>query len=357
MLADVGLDVPAVLAEAGIDDAMLTNPDNRAPTELVSRLWRVAAEHSGNPAIGLLCPHVPKPGNFDIVGYAMLTSSNLRVAIENFARHLRLVSDAASIDLDFKDEAVTLNLRLFGGREPIPRQRMEFDLLTLLTFCRWVAGKPIKPLGLYLVWPAPAVIAPFEIAFQCPLHFEADFNGVDLARADIDAKLPGFHPGLADVHEGLVQQRLAAFDGASVSLKVREEIIRQLAAGEPRREEIARALHLSDRTLTRRLNEEGMSFQKLLDETRRDLAQNYLARANMTLAEVAYLLGFADQSAFFRACRRWFDSSPGQYRAKLGGASSPGRQACKECDPVRFRPDPDGCLGQNPAHVHRPSLR
>ena len=77
LLADVGLDVAAVLAEAGIDDAMLANPDNRAPTELVSRLWRVAAEHSGNPAIGLLCPHVPKPGNFDIVGYAMLTSSEL----------------------------------------------------------------------------------------------------------------------------------------------------------------------------------------------------------------------------------------------------------------------------------------
>jgi AraC-like DNA-binding protein len=322
MLGDVGLDVAAVLAQAGVDPALMANPDDRAPTELVSRLWRAAAEYSGNPAIGLLSPHVPKPGNFDIVGYAMLTSPNLRVAIENFARHLRLVSDAASIDLDLKEESVTLRLRLFGGREPIPRQRMEFDLLTLLTFCRWVAGKPIRPLGVYLVWPAPAEIAPFENAFQCPLHFEADFNGVEFARADIDAKLPGFNPGLAGVHDGLVQQRLAAFDGASVSVKIREEITRRLAGGEPRREEIARALHLSDRTLTRRLNDEGTSFQKLLDETRCDLAQNFLARPNMTLAEVAYLLGFADQSAFFRACKRWFDSSPGQYRARLGGAGA-----------------------------------
>ncbi|MDR3489601.1 MAG: AraC family transcriptional regulator [Bradyrhizobium sp.] len=323
-LADVGLDVGAVLAEAGVDHAMLANPDNRAPTELVSRLWQAAAQISGDPAIGLLSPHVPKPGNFDIVGYAMLTSPSLRVAIENFARHLRLVSDAASIHLDFKDESVTLHLRLFGGPEPIPRQRMEFDLLTLLTFCRWVAGRPIKPLGLYLAWPAPANIAPFESAFQCPLHFEADFNGVDFAHADFDAKLPGYNPGLAGLHEGLVQQRLAAFDGASVSVKIREEIVRRLTGGEPRREEIARALHLSDRTLTRRLSDEGTSFQKLLDETRRDLAQNYLARLNTTLAEVAYLLGFADQSSFFRACRRWFHSSPGQYRAN-GGCSGSSR--------------------------------
>jgi AraC-like DNA-binding protein len=322
MLADVGLDVDAVLAEAGVDPALLANPDNRAPTELVSRLWRAAAGHSGNPAIGLLSPHVPKPGNFDIVGYAMLSSPSLRIAIENFARHLRLVSDAASIQLDFKDASITLHLRLFGGREPIPRQRMEFDLLTLLTFCRWVAGKAIKPLGLYLVWPAPADVAPFENAFQCPLHFEADFNGVEFTRADFDAKLPGFNPGLAGVHENLVQQRLVALDRAGVSLKIREEITRRLVGGEPRREEIARALHLSDRTLTRRLSDEGTSFQKLLDETRCDLAQNYLSRPNMTLAEVAYLLGFADQSAFFRACKRWFDSSPGQYRALLGGAGA-----------------------------------
>ena len=75
MLDGVGLDTSAILAEAGIDRAILANPDNRAPSEMVSRLWRVAAEHSGNPAIGLVSPHVPKPGNFDIVGYAMLSSS------------------------------------------------------------------------------------------------------------------------------------------------------------------------------------------------------------------------------------------------------------------------------------------
>lgn len=322
MLDEIGLDVAAILAEVEIDRAILANPDNRAPTEMVSRLWRVAAEHSGNPAIGLVNPHVPKPGNFDIVGYAMLSSPCLRVAIQNFARHMRLVSDAASIHLDFKDELVRLQFKLFGGREPIPRQRVEFDLLTLLTFCRWVSGRPIRPLGLHLVWPAPADIAPFENAFECPIHFEADFNGLDFAREDIEAKLPGYNTRLAGLHEDLVQQRLAAFDGSSMSLKIREEITRRLADGEPRREQIARALNLSDRTLTRRLREEGLSFQKLLDETRRDLAQNYLARRNMSLAEVAYLLGFVDQSAFFRACRRWFDASPGQFRAHLSGSLS-----------------------------------
>jgi AraC-like DNA-binding protein len=271
MFDSVGLDVPAILAEAGVDAAILVSPDHRAPTEMVSRLWRVAAERSGNSAISLISAHVPKPGNFDIVGYAMLSSQSLRVAIQNFARQLRLVSDAASIHLDFNAESVRLQLDLFGGPEPIPRQRVEFNLLTMLTFCRWVSGRPIKPLGLFLVWPAPASVALFEEAFQCPLYFQADFNGLDFTRADIEAKLPGSNVHLAGLHEDLVQQ--------------------------------------------------NSSYQKLLDETRCDLAQNYLARPNMSLAEVAYLLGFADQSAFFRSCKRWFDVSPGQFRAHLSGLS------------------------------------
>jgi AraC-like DNA-binding protein len=322
MLADVGLDVDAILAEAGVERKILASPDHRAPTEMVSRLWRAAAKLSGNPAIGLVSPHVPKPGNFDIVGYAMLSSPSLRVAIQNFARHLRLVSDAALIHLDCKDESVRLQLRQFGGREPVPRQRVEFNLLTMLTFCRWVSGRQIKPLGVSLIWPAPADIAPFEDAFRCPLHFEADFNGIDFARTDIDAKLPGFNVGLAALHEGLVQQRLAAFDGSSVSAKIREEIVRRLADGEPRRDEIARSINISVRTMTRWLHEESTSFHELLDETRRELAQHYLARPHMSLAEVAYLLGFADQSTFFRACKRWFDVSPGQFRARLSGNAS-----------------------------------
>jgi AraC-like DNA-binding protein len=98
---------------------------------------------------------------------------------------------------------------------------------------------------------------------------------------------------------------------------VRREIARALATGEPRREAIAHALKISDRTLQRRLRDESATFEKLLDSTRCDLAQHYLSRSNLTVAEVAYLLGFADPGTFFRACKRWFDASPGHFRAQL----------------------------------------
>ncbi|MNC61745.1 HTH-type transcriptional regulator VirS [compost metagenome] len=95
-------------------------------------------------------------------------------------------------------------------------------------------------------------------------------------------------------------------------------LCRVLPQGEPKRETVAQALHLSQRTLQRRLQEEGTSFQTLLDDTRRELAEQYLAQPSMTLLETAYLLGFADPSNFFRAFRRWFDATPGEYRTRMG---------------------------------------
>jgi AraC-like DNA-binding protein len=74
---------------------------------------------------------------------------------------------------------------------------------------------------------------------------------------------------------------------------------------------------MSERTLQRRLEEEATSFVQLLDDTRRELANQYLGRLHLSLAQAAYLLGFADQRSFFRACRRWFQLSPGQYRSQL----------------------------------------
>jgi len=320
MFDNAGLNTSAILALADIDGAILQELDARVATEKVSRLWRAAAEVSGDPAVSLVSAHVPRPGNFDIVGYAMLSSRSLRMALQAFSRHLRLVSDAAEMSLEDIGENVRVHFKLFGGREPIPRQRMEFDLLTILTFCRWVSGRQIKPLGLMLVWPAPDQVQPYAESFQCPLHAEADFNGLVFAAADLDAPLPTFNPLVAGLHEDLILQRLAVFDGSSLSIKVRDEIARLLAEGEPRRERVAQALNLSDRTLQRRLREENASFDKLLDATRCDLAQHYLAQPGLSLAEVAYLLGFADQSAFFRACKRWFDASPRQFRARIAGA-------------------------------------
>jgi AraC-like DNA-binding protein len=211
-------------------------------------------------------------------------------------------------------------LELFGGGEPVPRQRFEFDLMTFLSFCRWVTNRDLRPLALELRFPPPADLQPYQDAFKCPLRFNSLANALLFARADVISPLPTAHPLLAEVLERLAGEHLQRLDLAQVSGRVRAAIIRQLPDGEPRRQEIASTLEMSDRTLHRRLEAEGTTFQRLLDDTRRELAQQYLGQTDVSLADATYLLGFGDQSSFFRACKRWFGTSPRLYRIRLMGA-------------------------------------
>jgi AraC-like DNA-binding protein len=206
---------------------------------------------------------------------------------------------------------------LFGGDRPVPRQRIEFIFVSLIGFCRWIAGREVHPLAIELPYPAPADPAPYRAAFRCPVSFDAPRNSLLLARTDLTAPLPTSNPLLAELHERFAGEYLKHFDHAQTSYRAREVIIRRLPDGEPRRDQVAGELCMSERTLQRRLEEEATSFLQLLDDTRRELAEQYLGRLHLSLAQAAYLLGFADQSSFFRACKRWFDLSPGQYRSQL----------------------------------------
>src|SRR6516225_4921408 len=319
-LEPTGLDVAALLNEAGIDMMALRDPDSRFPTERVSLLWQLAVARSGNPAIGLVSSNVVKPASFDVVAYMMMSSPNLLGLLERIVRYVGIISDAASLAVTEDHEGYRMILELFGGGEPVPRQRFEFDLVTILSFCRWVTNRDLQPLALELRFPPPADLQPYKDAFKCSLRFNSSANALLFASADVISPLPTAHPLLADVHERVASEHLRRLDLAHVSSRARAAIIRHLPEGEPRRAEIANKLEMSERTLQRRLEAEGTSFQHLLDVTRRELAQQYLGQTDTSLCDATYLLGFSNQSSFFRACKRWFGTSARHYRIRLMGA-------------------------------------
>ena len=312
-----GLDISALFDKAGLELVVLSDPDARFPTEKVSLLWQLAATHSGNPAIGLAKADVVKPGNFDVVAYAMMSSPDLHGILERAVRYVRILSDAATLTLTEDREGYRLVLELFGGSEPVPRQRFEFDLVTLLAFFRWVTLRELRPLALELQFPPPSDSRPYQDAFKCPLRFNAPANALFFARADVTSPLPTAHAELSEMHDRVACEHLARLDHAPMCNQTRALIIRRLPDGEPRRTEIAGALGMSGRTLQRRLAAEGISFQRLLDDTRRELAQHYLGRSDLSLTDACYLLGFGDHSSFVRAFKRWFGVSPRRYRTRL----------------------------------------
>ncbi len=168
------------------------------------------------------------------------------------------------------------------------------------------------------MYPAPDDPTPHFVAFGCDVLFGRGANRALLRQDDLELPLSARDPEMAALHARLVEDELERLEGARTSHQVRLLLAQRLAQAEPRRKDIADALNISERTFQRRLQAERTSFQQLLDETRRELAQQYLRRPRNSLRHVADLLGFEDQSNLFRACKRWFGESPGTYRARFG---------------------------------------
>ncbi|UUY06721.1 AraC family transcriptional regulator [Pseudomonas sp. J452] len=312
-----GVDCRSLFARLGLDYAALSDADARFPQDAMTRLWHLAVEASGNPAIGLNMAKTLRPSSFNVVGYAVMSSRNLQEGFARLVRYQRIIGEGADLSFHPTPEGYEIVLAIHGDRLPSASQSAEASLAYSLAFCRWLTGKPLSPRLASFMGPPPADMQPYREVFQCPLKFNAERYALLFERADLDAPLPSANEALAQLHDRFAGDYLARFSGSRVTHQVRQVLCRLLPQGEPKRETVAQALLLSERTLQRRLQDEGTSYQQLLDDTRRELAGQYLTQPNLTLLEISYLLGFADPSNFFRAFRRWFDVTPGEYRARL----------------------------------------
>jgi AraC-like DNA-binding protein len=320
MMAAEGLPVAELCSEAGIDMAALQQPHARVDVDRISQLWDLAVARSGREHLGL-CPQLTaRYGNVDVVGYALASGPNLLVGFQHLTRHMAVISDCTAFELTREARGYWFSIAHIGGTRPVPRQRVEYALLTLFTLCGWLTRRELTPLAVELTTPQPSTAseARYEKAFGGRLpRFGQPASRILLADADMLADIPTHNPSLWAMHERLVETELDHLGHSLASTRVRAEVARVLHKGEPRRDDIAASLNMTDRTLQRRLQAESATYQQLLDDTRCELARQYLADPRRSLTEVADLLGFADQSNMFRACKRWFGMPPGQYRAQL----------------------------------------
>jgi AraC-like DNA-binding protein len=312
-----GLDCRSLFKELGLSYSDLDNPDARFPQDGMTRLWQRAVELSGNPAIGLNMAKVVRPGSFSVAGYALMSSQTLKEGFARLVRYQRIIAESADLSFRLLPEGYALILTVHGDHLPPTRQSAEASLASALAFCSWLTGRTLQPRQVLIQGEQPKNIEPYKQAFHAPMTFNAPYHALVFERADMEAPLPTANEAMAQLHDRFAGEYLARFSGSRVTHQARQVLCRLLPQGEPKREMVAQTLHLSQRTLQRRLQDEGTSFQTLLDDTRRELAEQYLAQPQMTLLEIAYLLGFADPSNFFRAFRRWFDATPGEYRARM----------------------------------------
>ena len=313
------VDADALLREAGIAPEQLSDPQARLPVAQTTRLWKLAVAATGDPAFGLRVAREVQPTTFHALGYALAASATLGEAFGRAARYCRIVTDAGELALEAVGEECHVLLRsVIGESAPAEEATDAFAALQART-ARALAGRSVLPLRVELRRSRPADTAPYERAFHAPVRFAAADNRLVFAATDFSRPLEGANPELARLNEGLAAQQLARLDAADLPARLRALMIERLPDGEPTAAALAAALHLSLRSLQRKLAERGLRYEGLLDDTRRELAQAHLRDPRLSLNETAFLLGFSDASSFTRAFRRWTGLTPSAWREQITG--------------------------------------
>lgn len=310
--AQRGLDVESLLAEAGVDLEASGEIDLAQLTDSFSRAWELAVAKTGDPAIGLTVPTHPL-NSLGVLSHVVLSAATVQGALQAISRFTHLVSPTATLDLKLEDGRCFVQLNIAPGRRPVPMQRFDFCATVLLHGMRWVTGRPVKAIAVQHPGAEPADPRPWVEAFGCPVRFNAPHCVIEMAMADLALPIPTADQTVADLCERIATQ-IAEQQGGSVSIRVRQALMKHLSKGDPRRETVASLLRMSERTLQRRLTEEGTSFVELVDEVRRELAQRYFLHSDFSPTEITFALGFSDPSNFYRACKRWFGRSPSTMR-------------------------------------------
>ncbi|MFT4045408.1 MAG: AraC family transcriptional regulator [Solimonas sp.] len=311
-----GLDAATLFAAAGIDAAALCEADARFDSAAVDRLWTLAVARSGDAALGLARAELAKPASFDIVTYTVVSCPSLRIGLQRLGRYLDIASAAFAMRVEPGAQTYRFAAQPRLWRTA-PRARIDYGFATVIALCRWAVGHRIEPLRCEFPYPTPEDLAPYRALVAGELCFGAETAALVFASADLELPLQLSNPQMHDMHERIATEKLARLAQPQLTRRVKSEIARRLRDSDISCPAIAAALRMSERTLRRRLHEEGTTYQGAVDVTRRELAQRYLRDAQLSMAHVAFLLGFSDQSNFFRACRRWFAAPPMQVRARL----------------------------------------
>jgi AraC-like DNA-binding protein len=310
-----GYDPEPLFAEAGLDLSRATDPHARFPLLRMQKLWKLAVEATGDPCLGLTAARQFQPALLHGLGLAWLVSDTLLDAFGRLVRYARLINSALDFRVEEQPDSIDLVTVLPEVLPPdFEYAAIDLGMAAFLRMCQITAGHSIMPRHVTLQRLPPTCLARFEDIFGTSIEFGAPVNRLCFDRDLLTHPLPSANPELARINDQVVMDYLARFDRDSISMQVRSKIIHQLPDGIPRQEVIADTLHVSLRSLQRRLKEEDTSFKDLLEDTRQQLALQYLRDTRRSIGEITYLLGFSEPSNFTRAFKRWTGKSPAQYR-------------------------------------------
>lgn len=316
-LEEAGVPVSAVLRRAGLPQDLFDQTRILVSTSELFALWRAIGAVSNDPAIGLRLATETRTERFHPSALAALSTDNLGAAVQHLARYKQLTCPEELLHAPEGDEW-PLRFRYLLTAEHEPQPLIEYAFAWLLTIARHGTGTRISPLRVEFVEPR-AHLQALERHFGCPVLTGAARNALIFRATDAACPFTTRNVELLDMlapqfEEQLKQITQQITHTSSITELVRSAIQQRLTGHRPNVDDIARDLHMSSRTLQRRLQDSGSSFQRLLDEARHRMARYYLSNSVLELNEAAYLLGYEDANSFARAFRAWEGVPPKHWR-------------------------------------------
>ncbi|MFZ5963286.1 AraC family transcriptional regulator [Thalassococcus sp. BH17M4-6] len=310
-----GIDAEEMLSSVGLDPASDWDTGQMIPAaRYYDMLERMAAQIDVTD-LPVRTGASMRLDEYGALGLAFKAATTLGASYARIERYARLWTSVVEYELRAVAGGTLFILHRAGERRLGMRLSNEATLASAVSIARQVSAQPVSPKMVLVRHDAPRSVAAHEDWFGCPVRFGADLDAVlyaneTLARPNI----------LGD--EGISRYLLSHLDAElsrisdtpEVVTQARDAIAQALSEGTPKMAEIARSLGFSARSFHRRLSEHGMSYHALTEETRRDLAEGLLRDDRHSLAEIAFLTGFSEQSAFTRAFKRWMGTTPASYR-------------------------------------------
>jgi AraC-like DNA-binding protein len=310
-----GLAPPALCARFAIDPALLADVEARVPVSLVVALWMEVPVLVGDDDFGLHVAELVAAAPQGLGGRLIAAAPTFGEGLRRMLHFERVFHDVRTSELTISGDRAVLAHDTRGGLA-LPRHAAEFGWAYLVLLGRRTTGAHLAPLAVELRHPAPAATSEHVRLFGVAPRFGATVDRLILRRTDLDRAQVGADDVLAEILAAHAQGLHGRLPASTDLLDQARTAIRDQLPDAASVAIVARRLGLAPRTLQRRLAERGVTFHDVVDAVREELARQLLASPATAVAEVAFALGFADQSAFHRAFVRWTGETPGAWRRR-----------------------------------------
>jgi AraC-like DNA-binding protein len=312
-----------LLRRAGLSDQdlALAENDGNPTTHRISAVAQVkfldyAAEAMNDSAFGLHLIEHADPRDAGAYFYVASAAKDIDEALALYARYFRIVNEGVRLKLTRKPSGVTLKVEFVGLPRYLARQTAEFGMAALLKGLRIIAGRNIHPTDVSFAHPRSSGGREFERFYGCPVEFGASSDLFEFSNDVLAIPVPTADPKLVKALEPFCEMAAKERNTAAGTLRaaVENEIKKLLSHGKAKKETVAKAVALSTRTLSRRLADEGATYEEVVDQLRRSLALQYIKEPGMSVSQIAWLLGYEGSTSFNHAFRRWTGQSPSAIR-------------------------------------------